>query len=403
MSINPEPFPECDGCPGYKVVKDCSFQIDGFNCSFVKDARTDKSSAGKWIKCTGCSRKGTCETKSPSPVGGCYNGWLQPTTTATEKRITPLNVCELCKSCASHGQCYYQNNIIVRGCPKFLDKQGLLPPSLHVNHPAFASTVKSQLTSEELIQRFQNLCTEMVSTVKAKNADYAGTDGDPFSNFTLVERAGVCTTEQGLLVRMSDKYARVTNLLVNNKDPQVKTESVADTLTDLAAYCLLQRIYVEVKAELAKPTKGSNTRDVENEIDWKITDCNKSQNNGVIDGCEVTPSEDKDMILITEGKVLIDNTEVPIGSMPFTITRPAFGRCRTSIIVVDINGVVSQVDGIESLASHSLSYHVPGGPPFSTKDVIVLCWIQLQGDLSEVICKDNILQQVNITREVAYK
>jgi hypothetical protein len=71
-----------------------------------------------------------------------------------------------------------------------------------------------------------------------KNAGYAGADNpDAWANFRMSEAFDV-SAFKGCLVRMSDKYIRVTNLIKNPNNEQVG-ESIDDTLTDLAAYALI--------------------------------------------------------------------------------------------------------------------------------------------------------------------
>lgn len=71
-----------------------------------------------------------------------------------------------------------------------------------------------------------------------KNAGYAGADNqDAWANFRMSQAFGV-SPFLGCLVRMSDKYIRVTNLLKNPDNEQVG-ENLKDTLMDLAAYALI--------------------------------------------------------------------------------------------------------------------------------------------------------------------
>jgi hypothetical protein len=71
----------------------------------------------------------------------------------------------------------------------------------------------------------------------AKNAGYAGDSVDPWANFRMSEAFGV-PAFKGCLIRMSDKYIRVTNLIKNPANEQVG-ENIKDTLFDLAAYALI--------------------------------------------------------------------------------------------------------------------------------------------------------------------
>lgn len=79
-----------------------------------------------------------------------------------------------------------------------------------------------------------------------KNAGYSGADNpDAWANFRMAEEFGV-SAFRGCLVRMSDKYVRVANLLKNPDNEQVG-ESIKDTLMDLAAYALIAICLLEEK------------------------------------------------------------------------------------------------------------------------------------------------------------
>lgn len=87
-------------------------------------------------------------------------------------------------------------------------------------------------------QKYLDLLERMKTLHERKNAGYAGADNpDPWANFRMSEAFGV-SAFKGCLVRMSDKYIRVTNLIKNPANEQVG-ESVKDTLFDLAAYALI--------------------------------------------------------------------------------------------------------------------------------------------------------------------
>lgn len=86
--------------------------------------------------------------------------------------------------------------------------------------------------------RYLELLREAEDLHIAKNAGYAGADNpDAFANFRMSEAFGV-DPFRGALVRMSDKYIRVTNLVKDPNNDQVG-ESIIDTLKDLAAYALI--------------------------------------------------------------------------------------------------------------------------------------------------------------------
>lgn len=87
-------------------------------------------------------------------------------------------------------------------------------------------------------KRYITLLETMKEIHIKKNAGYAGMDAiDSWANFRMSEEFGV-SAFLGCLVRMSDKYIRITNLVKNPKNEQVG-ESIKDTLIDLAAYALI--------------------------------------------------------------------------------------------------------------------------------------------------------------------
>jgi len=86
--------------------------------------------------------------------------------------------------------------------------------------------------------RYLKLLDEMKDLHVRKNAGYAGEDArDSWANFRMSEAFGVSAL-LGCLIRMSDKWIRITNLIKNPKNEQVG-ESIKDTLKDLAAYALV--------------------------------------------------------------------------------------------------------------------------------------------------------------------
>lgn len=104
------------------------------------------------------------------------------------------------------------------------------------------------MTKDEYMSYHAACCTKMIEVTKAKNADYTGTSGDPFANFSRVEAIGICSTEQGFLTRMFDKFSRITSF-VQKGVLSVKDESVEDTLIDLANYCILMAGYIKSKRQ----------------------------------------------------------------------------------------------------------------------------------------------------------
>lgn len=87
-------------------------------------------------------------------------------------------------------------------------------------------------------ERYHELLLEAWELHKRKNAGYAGEDNpDTWANFRMSEALGVSAL-RGCLIRLSDKYIRITNLMRDPSNDQVN-ESLIDTLNDLAGYALI--------------------------------------------------------------------------------------------------------------------------------------------------------------------
>lgn len=94
----------------------------------------------------------------------------------------------------------------------------------------------SKWTRKEYLQNFQKITGEMLALTSAKNADYAS-DSDPFANFRTFGTLGI-------LVRVSDKFARLKTALVDKQKLAVASETVEDTCLDLATYAVLLLCYL---------------------------------------------------------------------------------------------------------------------------------------------------------------
>jgi len=100
------------------------------------------------------------------------------------------------------------------------------------------------MTKKEYLEFHKNFCEDMVLVTEKKNADYTGEGDDPFANFKIVEKIGICRAEVGFLTRMTDKLSRI-NSFVQKGELKVEDESIKDTLHDLANYCALFAGYIE--------------------------------------------------------------------------------------------------------------------------------------------------------------
>jgi hypothetical protein len=90
-------------------------------------------------------------------------------------------------------------------------------------------------TRKEYLENFADITKEMLDLTTKKSNDYAS-DEDPFANFRTFG-------ELGILVRMSDKFARLKTALYDRKDMAVSDETVEDTILDLATYAILLLCY----------------------------------------------------------------------------------------------------------------------------------------------------------------
>lgn len=99
------------------------------------------------------------------------------------------------------------------------------------------------------------LLDEMRSLHIRKNAGYAGDSQDRWANFRISETFGV-SAFRGTLVRMSDKYIRIMNLVANPNNERVG-ESILDTLADLASYSLIAACIWEERTPLFHHVRGA--------------------------------------------------------------------------------------------------------------------------------------------------
>jgi hypothetical protein len=83
--------------------------------------------------------------------------------------------------------------------------------------------------------RLQELSNSIVNVYREKNSDY----GDSFS--VSFKKYGPISA----VVRISDKFNRIESLLALRQERQVKSESIYDTLMDMATYALMTILELE--------------------------------------------------------------------------------------------------------------------------------------------------------------
>lgn len=103
------------------------------------------------------------------------------------------------------------------------------------------------MNREELFKHHAEICTKALELMKKKNHDYAGNSGEtPFANFERCEAMGICTTEAGFLVRLTDKLSRLSTF-TNAGKLTVDNESYEDAIIDIINYCVLFSSYTKGK------------------------------------------------------------------------------------------------------------------------------------------------------------
>jgi hypothetical protein len=112
-----------------------------------------------------------------------------------------------------------------------------------------------KMDREELLKHHQKLCDTAREIMKKKNHDYAGKDGQqPFANFERTEAMGVCSTEQGFLVRVIDKVSRLSTF-VSAGELKVDNESYEDAILDIINYMVLFSGFVSDKESTTYTSK----------------------------------------------------------------------------------------------------------------------------------------------------
>lgn len=106
------------------------------------------------------------------------------------------------------------------------------------------------MNRDRLLELHKQTCTAAYELMKRKNADYSGgaSGYNPFLNFTRCENMGICTTERGFLVRLTDKMSRLSTFC-DTGTFQVADEKLNDTIQDIINYCVLFLAYTTAKEE----------------------------------------------------------------------------------------------------------------------------------------------------------
>jgi len=122
------------------------------------------------------------------------------------------------------------------------------------------------MTRDDLMKIHEDLCLKGRELMEKKNRDYAGRGGsEPFANFTRVESMGICSTESGMLVRLTDKMSRLSSFAESGK-LAVENESFEDTIVDVINYMVLFYAYIkDKKIDMVNPSTQIYTQEFLNQ------------------------------------------------------------------------------------------------------------------------------------------
>ena len=104
----------------------------------------------------------------------------------------------------------------------------------------------TQYTQADYLKDFKTILDLMYQTTERKNSDYTGDLSDPFKNFRMIEEMGVCSTEAGVITRLTDKLMRMSGF-VKNGVLKVQDEKIEDTAIDMAVYAIIFALIVKSK------------------------------------------------------------------------------------------------------------------------------------------------------------
>jgi hypothetical protein len=92
---------------------------------------------------------------------------------------------------------------------------------------------------DALLNHIRETFDRCVGIATKKNADYGG-ESSPFANFERSVMVGV-SPERAILVRLTDKIARISNLL--DRPAVVANESIGDSIDDAINYLAILAAY----------------------------------------------------------------------------------------------------------------------------------------------------------------
>lgn len=104
--------------------------------------------------------------------------------------------------------------------------------------------MNDKMTQPEFLEHAKVTFLRCNDVLQKKNADYSDSNDNAFRNFEAVQMFNITDVKTGILVRLTDKFTRLTNLL-HKKEGQVKDETVQDTIEDAINYLVILHAYLE--------------------------------------------------------------------------------------------------------------------------------------------------------------
>lgn len=91
--------------------------------------------------------------------------------------------------------------------------------------------------NKRYVERHKEIMDELHDVFVKKNADYGSSFHDTYADLGIISA----------VTRISDKFNRTKTLAKNlDKEPNVKDEAITDTLLDMANYCILTVMEIEL-------------------------------------------------------------------------------------------------------------------------------------------------------------
>lgn len=113
---------------------------------------------------------------------------------------------------------------------KFYDNWSKFREKQNEHTPGEITLVDNQIQADEVPGgTFNDIAAEICRLHGEKNADYGDSAYESYKEFGIIS----------YVQRIGDKYRRIKNLTLNPGNQRVKTETIEDTLMDLAAYSIM--------------------------------------------------------------------------------------------------------------------------------------------------------------------